>query len=51
MSLRKGDRAGVDASFKAAESQEKVPPVSEYFEIRPYGHFSSFRDFAEAKAA
>jgi len=51
VSLRKGDRTDVDAAFKAAESQEKVPPVNEFFEIRPYGHFSSFRDFAEAKAA
>lgn len=49
--LRKGDRMEVDAAFKIAEDQEKMPPVHEYFEIRPYGHFSDFRSFTEAKAA
>lgn len=49
--LRKGDRAEVDAAFKLAADQGKAPPVSEYFEIRPYGHFSNFRSFAAAKAA
>ena len=28
-----------------------MPPVGEYFEIRPYGHFSDFRRFDEAKTA
>lgn len=49
--LRKGDRMEVDAAFRMAEDQEKAPPVREYFEIRPDGHFSDFRDFAAAKAA
>lgn len=51
VSLRKGDRADVDAAFKAAESLGTAPPVSEYFEIRPYGYFSHFRDFAAALAS
>lgn len=49
--LRKGDRMEVDAAFAMALEQEKVSPVHEYFEIRPYGHFSNFRSFAAAKAA
>lgn len=49
--LRKGDRTAVDTAFKVAEDQDRFPPVGEYFELRPYGHFSDFRSFAEAKAA
>jgi hypothetical protein len=49
--LKKGDRMDVDAAFKIAEEQKRPPPVSDYFEMRPYGHFSSFRSFAAAKSA
>ena len=47
--LRKGDRMEVEAAFEMAARQEKMPPVGEYFEIRPYGHFSDFRSFAAAR--
>ncbi|MEO8331497.1 MAG: hypothetical protein ABI479_03625 [Gallionella sp.] len=49
--LREGDRAEVEAAFEAAHDQDKMPPVQKYFEIHPYGHFSDFRSFAEAKSA
>lgn len=49
--LRKSDRMEVDAAFTRAVEQGKMPPVQEYFEIRPYGHFSNFRSFVAAKAA
>ena len=39
----------VEAAFEMAARQEKMPPVGEYFEIRPYGHFSDFRSFAAAR--
>ena len=28
-----------------------MPPLQQYFEIHPYGHFAEFRDFDEAKSA
>lgn len=49
--LRKGDRSDVDAAFKTAAAQERMPPVGECFELRPYGHFSNCRSFAAARAA
>ena len=49
--LREGDRAEVEAAFEDAHEQDKLPPVQQYFEIHPYGHFSDFRSFAEAKSA
>jgi len=49
--LRAGDRASVDAAFEAAASQDKAPPVQQCFEIHPFGHFSDFRSFTEARAA
>ena len=51
ISLKKGDRMEVDAAFRLAADQEKIPPLGEYFEIRPYGHFSNLRSFAAARAA
>jgi len=45
-----GDRSDVEAAFEDAHEQEKMPPVQQYFEIHPYGHFSDFRSFAEAKS-
>ena len=48
--LRKGDRMEVEAAFSRATEGEKSPPVGEYFEIRPYGHFSDFRSYDSAKA-
>lgn len=49
--LKNGDRADVEAAFEAALDQEKMPPVQQCFEIRPFGHFSDSRSFAEAKSA
>lgn len=46
-----GERAEIDEAFEAAHEQDKVPPVQAYFEIHPYGHYSEFRSFDEAKAA
>lgn len=46
-----GDRAEIDEAFEAAQEQGKVPPVNAHFEIHPYGHFSEFRSFDEAKSA
>ena len=51
ISLRKGDRMEADAAFKMAVDHKKTPPVGEYFEIRPHGHFSSFRSFNAVKTA
>jgi len=49
--LKEGDRADIDAVFEAAHEQEIPPPVQQYFEIRPFGHYSNFRSFAEARSA
>lgn len=49
--LKEGDRAEIDAAFEAAHEQEISPPVQQYFEIRPFGHYSNFRIFAEARSA
>ncbi|HUW75780.1 MAG TPA: hypothetical protein VMV70_03790 [Gallionella sp.] len=49
--LKEGDRAEIDAAFEAAHEQEIPPPVQQYFEIRPFGHYSNFRSFAEARSA
>jgi hypothetical protein len=46
-----GDRAEIDEAFEAAHEEDKTPPLGAYFEIRPYGHFSEFRSFDEAKSA
>ena len=48
----KGDeRAEIEAAFEAAHEQEIPPPVQQYFEILPSGHYSGFRSFAEARSA
>ena len=50
--LSKGaGRAEVEAAFEAAHEQDKSPPLQKYFEIHPFGHFSDYRSFAEAKSA
>ncbi len=49
--LKGGDRAEIDAAFEAAHEQEIPPPVQQYFEIRPFGHYSDFRNFDEARSA
>ncbi|HUW00132.1 MAG TPA: hypothetical protein VMV88_08230 [Gallionella sp.] len=49
--LKEGDRAKIEAAFEAAHEQEISLPVQQYFEIRPFGHYSNFRSFAEARSA
>jgi hypothetical protein len=49
--LKTGNRAEVDAAFEAAHEQEITPPVNQYFEISPFGHFSDFRSYADARSA
>ncbi len=49
--LKKGDRSGIEAAFEEAHEQESSPPVQQYFEIRPFGHHSDFRNFDEARSA
>ncbi len=51
ISPKTGDRMEVDAAFEAAHEQETTPPVQQYFEVKPFGHFSDFRSFADAKSA
>lgn len=45
-----GDRAEVDKAFEAAHKQGRMPPLSMYFTIHPYAHYSEFRSFDEARA-
>lgn len=45
------DRMLIDASFEKAAEEDASPPVGKFFEIRPYGHYSDFRDLEAAKAA
>lgn len=49
--LKEGNRTEVDTAFEVAHEQEKNPPVQQYFEIHPFGHFSDFRSFTEARSA
>lgn len=49
--LRDGDKTEVFAAFEAAVDREEMPPVSQFFEVRPFGHFSDSRSFAEARSA
>ena len=49
--LIKGDQQEVEAAFDRAVDRDVTPPVREFFEIRPYGHFSEERDFSAVKEA
>lgn len=49
--LKAGDREAVEEAFEAAQEQDKAPPVEQYFEIYPFGHFAEFRSFDAAKTA
>lgn len=49
--LIKGDRQEVEAAFDRSVDLDVTPPVREFFEIRPYGHFSEERDFSAVQAA
>jgi hypothetical protein len=48
--LKKADRPEIAAAFDRAADRGAMPPVAEYFEIRPYGFYSELRSFAQAKA-
>jgi hypothetical protein len=48
--LKKADRHEVEAAFGRAADLGAVPPLADYFEIRPYGFYSELRSFAQAKA-
>jgi hypothetical protein len=49
--LKAGDRSEIDSVFEEAHEQEISPPVQQYFEVKPFGHFSDFRSFDEARSA
>lgn len=49
--LKEGEQREIEAAFEAAQEQDKMPPVQQYFEIRPIGHFAESRSFAEARSA
>ena len=49
--LKAGHRAEIDEAFEAAHEKKMPLPVQQYFEIKPFGHFSDFRSFDEAKSA
>jgi hypothetical protein len=49
--LKNGNRAEVETAFRLAADRGEMPPVHQHFEIRPLGHFSDFRSFAEARSA
>jgi len=49
--LKAGDRATVEAAFGEAGRKGEAPPVHQYFEIRPLGHFAETRSYEEARAA
>lgn len=44
------DRHAVEAAFDKAVEGGSMPPLANYFEIRPYGFYSEMRSFAQAKA-
>jgi hypothetical protein len=48
--LKKADRHEVEAAFERAADRGAMPPLAEYFEIRPYGFYSELRSLAQAKA-
>lgn len=48
---KKGERSQIEQAFADADEHGRALPVGEFFEIRPYGHYASFRDFEAARAA
>lgn len=47
--LREGERGEVEAAFEDALEEDRTPPVQQYFQLFPHGHFSDFRSFDEAR--
>ena len=48
---KRGDRAEIEAAFNAAGEKGEAPPVNQYFEIRPLGHYAETRSYEEARAS
>jgi hypothetical protein len=48
--LKKADRHEIEAAFERAADLGATPPLTQYFEIKPYGFYSELRSFAQAKA-
>lgn len=46
-----GDRVEIEEAFESAHEQDTPPPVQQYFELKPLGHYSESRSFADARAA
>jgi hypothetical protein len=51
ISLKRGSRGEIDAAFEDAVEAEKMLPVHEHFELRPFGHFAASRSFDDARSA
>lgn len=49
--LKTGDQMAVEAAFDMAAARDLPPPMRDFFEIRPWGHFAQGRTFAAARAA
>lgn len=49
--LKAGSRGEVENAFETAHEQGVPPPLQQYFEITPFGHYSDFRSYGDAKAA
>lgn len=49
--LKVGTRHEIEDTFETAHEQGMPPPLQRYFEITPFGHYSDFRSYGEAKAA
>lgn len=49
--LKAGDQSEIESVFEDAADHFAAPPVQQFFEIYPLGHFSTSRTFAEARAA
>lgn len=49
--LKAGTRGEVEDAFETAHEQGDTLPLQQYFEITPFGHYSDFRSYGEAKSA
>lgn len=49
--LKAGSRREVENAFETAHEESVTPPLQQYFEITPFGHYSDFRSYADAKSA
>lgn len=49
--LRDASRKDIDDAFEEALEHDRMPPVQECFEIRAAGHYSTTREFVQAREA